>query len=275
MNTLHQRRSFWRVLSGGVAAVALSLTAFAAQAQTTTTLKVGATAVPHAELLEFVKPTLKAQGIDLQIMEFSDYVLPNRALADKQLDANFFQHKPYLDTFNNEHRTTLVVVPNGNVHIEPFGAYSRKITRIEDLKDGATVALPNDPSNGARALLLLHAAKIIQLKDPTNLLATSKDVIDNPKNLRFVELDAAQLPRVLPEMDLALINTNYALQAGLNPSKDALLIESQDSPYVNVVVSRSDNANAPAIAKLMEALHSEQTKQYILEHYKGAIIPAF
>lgn len=269
------RRSLINYVASSIATLALSVTALSAQAQTAETLKVGATSVPHAELLNFIKPTLQAQGVNLEIIEFSDYVLPNKALDDKQLDANFFQHKPYLDAFNQELGTNLVVAPNGNIHIEPFGAYSKRITRIEDLKDGATVALPNDPSNGARALLLLHRASIIELKDPSNLLATSKEIVQNPKKLQFYELDAAQLPRILDEVDLALINTNYALQAGLDPLKDPLLLESQDSPYANIIAVRPDNANSPAIGKLVQALRSEAIKQFLLEHYKGAIIPAF
>lgn len=274
MPSSNKRRTFVAALAASVAAAALNLTSFSALAQTVT-LKVGATAVPHAELLSFVQPTLLEQGVKLEIVEFSDYVLPNRALVDKQLDANFFQHKPYLDTFNKEQHANLVVPANGTIHIEPFGAYSQKITRIEDLKEGATVSLPNDPSNGARALLLLHSAGIITLKDPSNLLATPRDIAANPKKLRFYELDAAQLPRSLTDVDLALINTNYALQAGLNPLNDALLIEKQDSPYVNIIAVRPESANSPAIAKLVAALRSEATRKFILEHYKGAIVPAF
>ncbi len=196
-----------------VLALALPL-AFAAPAQAAK-LSVAATPVPHAELLEFVKPDLAKEGVDLDIKVFTDYVQPNLQVSDKQIDVNFFQHQPYLDSFNKEHGTKLV--PVGLVHVEPFGAYSQKIKDIKDLKDGAQVAIPNDPSNGARALLLLQKQGLIKLKDPTNILATARDVSENPKHLKFRELEAATLPRVLPDVDVALINTNYALEAGLNP----------------------------------------------------------
>lgn len=256
-----------------LAASAALAAALPAHAQTV--LKVGATAVPHAELLNHVKPQLKAEGIDLQVVEFSDYVQPNLAVNDKQLDANFFQHTPYLNTFNKDRKTSLQVVPGGEVHVEPFGVYSRKLKALADVKEGATVAIPNDPTNGGRALLLLQAAGLIQLKDPKNLTATALDVSSNPKKLRFRELEAAQLPRALEDVDLALINTNYALQAKLNPLTDALLLEDKQSPYVNVVVSRADNAQSPALAKLMGALRTPAVKQFILDKYKGAVVPAF
>ena len=271
MTSLFPRRA---VLASGLLALALSVTGLSAHAQTTT-IKVGATAVPHSEMLTEIQPLLEAQGVKMEIIEFADYVLPNRALEDKELDANFFQHKPYLDTFNETHGTHLVVAPQGTIHIEPFGAYSKKITNIADLRDGAVIALPNDPTNGARALLLLHNNGVIKLKDPTNLLSTPLDLAENPKNIEFLEMNAAQLPHVLPEVDLALINTNFALQGGLNPLEDAIIIEGEDSPYANVIAVREDNANSEAIAKLVEALRSEQSRKFIIEHYKGAIAPVF
>ncbi|WP_417251743.1 MetQ/NlpA family ABC transporter substrate-binding protein [Castellaniella sp.] len=237
------------------------------------TLSVAATPVPHAELLEFVKPDLAKQGVDLDIKVFTDYVQPNLQVADKQIDANFFQHQPYLDSFNKEHDTKLVSV--GAVHVEPFGAYSQKIKDIKDLKDGSLVAIPNDPSNGARALLLLQKQGLIKLKDPSNILATARDVSENPKHLEFRELEAATLPRILPDVDLALINTNYALEAGLNPIKDALFIEDKNSPYANLVVTRADRKDDPAIKKLVAALQSDKVRDFILKQYKGAIVPAF
>lgn len=236
-------------------------------------LSIAATPVPHAELLEFIKPDLAKQGVDLDIKVFTDYVQPNLQVSDKHIDANFFQHQPYLDSFNKEHGTKLVSV--GLVHVEPFGAYSQKVKNVKDLKDGAKVALPNDPSNGARALLLMQKAGLIKLKDPTNILATARDVSENPKHLKFVELEAATLPRILPDVDMALINTNYALEAGLNPVKDALFIEGSDSPYANMIVTTVAHKDDPAIRKLVAALHTEKVRQYILEHYKGAIVPAF
>ncbi|WP_322999671.1 MetQ/NlpA family ABC transporter substrate-binding protein [Castellaniella sp.] len=254
-----------------VLALALPL-AFAAPAHAEK-LSIAATPVPHAELLEFVKPDLAKEGVDLDIKVFTDYVQPNLQVADKQIDANFFQHQPYLDSFNKEHDTKLVSV--GAVHVEPFGAYSKKIKDIKDLKDGALIAIPNDPSNGARALLLLQKQGLIKLKDPSNILATARDVSENPKHLKFKELEAATLPRVLPDVDVALINTNYALEAGLNPVKDALFIEDKDSPYANLVVTRADRKDDPAIRKLVAALQSDKVRDFILKQYKGAIVPAF
>ncbi|CAP40767.1 MetQ/NlpA family ABC transporter substrate-binding protein [Bordetella petrii] len=236
-------------------------------------LVVGATQVPHAEILEVVKPVLAKEGVELDIKVFSDYVQPNLQLADKELDANFFQHKPYLDTFNKDRGTHLVSV--GLVHVEPFGGYSRKIKSLAELPSGATVAIPNDPSNSGRALLLLQKQGLLKLKDPSNIVATPLDIAENPKKLKFRELEAAMLPRALDDVELALINTNYALEAGLVPTKDALFIEGADSPYANLVAARPDNQNSPAIKKLVDALHSSAVKQFILDKYKGAVVPAF
>ncbi len=251
----------------------LSVAALAVGSVQADTLSVAATPVPHAELLEFIQPSLAEQGVELDIKVFTDYVQPNVQVADKQIDVNFFQHKPYLDSFNKDRDTDLVIV--GLVHVEPFGAYSTKINDLSELKDGALVALPNDPSNGARALLLLQQQGLIELKDPSNILATSRDVAKNPKKLKFKELEAATLPRVLADVDLALINTNYALEAGLNPLEDALFIEGADSPYANVVATTADNADNADVKKLMEALNSEAVRQQIAEKYQGAIVPAF
>lgn len=237
------------------------------------TLTIAATPVPHAELLEHIKPMLAKEGVELDIKVFTDYVQPNLQVADGHLDANFFQHKPYMDSFNAEHGTDLVSV--GLVHVEPFGAYSQKITSIDDLKDGALIALPNDPSNGARALLLLQEQGLITLKDPDNILATARDISENPKNLKFRELEAAALPRILPDVDVALINTNYALEAGLNPLEDALFIEGADSPYANLVATTSAKKDDAAIVSLVKALNSDDVREFIQEHYKGAIVPAF
>jgi D-methionine transport system substrate-binding protein len=239
------------------------------------TLTVAASAIPHAEILEFIKPQLRAQGVDLRIKVFTDYVQPNLQVEEHQLDANFFQHKPYLDAFNREHGTHLVVVPGSAVHVEPFGAYSKKIHSLAELRDGAVIAVPNDPSNSARSLLLLQKQGLIKLKDPSNILATSHDVIFNPKHLKIRELEAATLPRVLDDVDLALINTNYALAAGLVPTRDALFIEGADSPYANLVAARPDNVNSPALHKLVEALRTPATKQFIQDKYHGAVVATF
>jgi D-methionine transport system substrate-binding protein len=237
------------------------------------TLTVAATPVPHAEILKEIKPLLAKQGVNLEIKVFTDYVQPNMQVAQKQLDVNFFQTEPYLDAFNKERGTNLVKVVG--VHIEPFGAYSKKYKSIDQLPDGANVVIPNDPSNNSRALLLLAKHGLITLKNPNDRLATLKDVATNPKNLKFRELEAAMLPRVLDEVDLALINTNYALAAGMNPVKDALLIEDKDSPYVNFLVSRPDNKDDPRVQKLAAALTSPEVKAFIEKNYNGAVLPAF
>lgn len=243
------------------------------QAAEPVTIKVGATPEPHAKILEFVKDKLAAEGVNLEVIVFNDYVQPNVQVYEKQLDANFFQHVPYLDEFNAEKGYDLVKVTG--VHIEPIGAYSSKISAIEELKDGAKVAIPNDATNGGRALALLAKHNLITLKDGVGILATVQDIADNPKNLEIVELEAATLPRVLPDVDVAVINTNYALEAGLVPTRDALFIEESDSPYVNILVSRPDNKDDEAIRKLAAALNSAEVKQFIEETYEGAVVPAF
>lgn len=237
------------------------------------TLTVAATAVPHAEILKQVKPILAKEGVKLEIKVFADYVQPNTQVVEKHIDLNYFQTKPYLDTFNRENKTDLVIVTG--VHIEPFGAYSRKYKSIDQLPNGGTVTLPNDPSNQGRALLLLAKNGLITLNNPNNELATPKDIVANPKNLVFKPLEAAMLPRTLDEVDLSLINTNYALAAGLNPTKDALLIEDKNSPYVNYLVGRPDNQNDPRVQKLAKALTSPEIKAFIEQKYQGAVLPAF
>lgn len=236
-------------------------------------LSIAATAVPHAEILEFIKPGLAEQGVDLDIKVFTDYVQPNLQVAEGRLDANFFQHKPYLDEFNKGRGTDLVSV--ANIHVEPFGIYSSKLTSLDNIPKRATVAIPNDATNGGRALLLLAKAGVITLKDNSNILSTPRDIADNPHNIRIRELEAATLPRVLDQVDLALINTNYALEAGLKPTEDALAIEGEDSPYANILVTRSENQNDEAIEKLVTTLQSDEVKAFIEEKYKGAVVPAF
>ncbi|WP_110969905.1 MetQ/NlpA family ABC transporter substrate-binding protein [Pseudomonas huaxiensis] len=252
----------------------VAVAAFAAiSANAAETLSVAATAVPHAEILEFVKPTLAKEGVDLKVKVFTDYIQPNVQVAEKRLDANFFQHQPYLDEFNKGKGTNLVSI--AGVHLEPLGAYSSKFKKLDEIPSGANVVIPNDATNGGRALLLLQKAGLIKLKDAANILSTPKDIAENPKGLKIRELEAATLPRVLTQVDLALINTNYALEAKLNPEKDALIIEGSDSPYVNILVARPDNKDSVALKKLVGALHSPEVKQFILEKYKGAVIPAF
>ena len=238
------------------------------------TLKIGATPVPHAELLEEIKPDLKEKGITLEVIEFNDYVQPNIALNDKELDANFFQHEPYLNDFTKEHKD--VKLKNaGGIHIEPMGIYSKKIKDLKELADGATVSIPNDPTNGGRALLLLQKAGLLKLKDGVNEMATVQDIADNPKNLVIQEVEAAQLPRTLEDVDISIINTNFAMNADLNPMKDALFIEDKTSPYVNIIAVRDGDENREDIKTLLNTLKTDKVKKFIEDKYKGAIVPAF
>ena len=255
------------------AAAVLALAACGKPATDESRLVVAATAVPHAEILEVVKPILQKQGVTLDVRVFNDYVQPNDQLVQKQVDANYFQTEPYLDAYNRDRKTRLVTVVG--VHIEPFGAYSRRVKSLAELPAGADVVIPNDPSNNSRALILLDKAGVIKLKDPSNALSTQRDIVDNPKQLKFRELDSAMLPRVLDQVDLALINTNYALDAGLEPTRDALAIESTDSPYVNFLVARPDNRDDPRVQTLAKALTGPEVKAFIQSKYQGAVLPAF
>jgi len=238
------------------------------------TIKIGASAVPHAEILEAAKPLLEQKGIKLEIVEFNDYVQPNLALSAKELDANFFQHRPYLENFMAEH-SNVKLKSVGGVHIAPMGVYSKKVQDLSNLADGAKVSLPNDPTNGGRALLLLEKAGLIKLDKAAGLKATVQDVKENPKHLQFEEMEAAQIPRSLEDVDAAVINTDYALKVGLVPSKEALILEDSTSPYVNIVAVRAGDEDRPEIKTLMEVLHSDELKQFILDKYQGAIVPAF
>ncbi|NJC42219.1 D-methionine transport system substrate-binding protein [Brevundimonas alba] len=235
-------------------------------------LIVGATAVPHAEILEHIKPMLAAQGVNIEIKVFNDYVQPNTQLVEKRLDVNYFQTKPYLDEFNASRGSSLVTV--AGVHVEPLGAYSRRFKSLAELPQGAQVAVPNDASSIGRSLILLQKAGLIRLKDPTNPLQSLRDIADNPKGLRFRELESATLPRVLDQVDMAVINTNYALDAGLKPKTDALTLEGADSPYVNYLVARADNRDDPRVAALAAMLRSQAVKDFIAQKYDGAVIPA-
>ncbi len=239
----------------------------------TTILKVGATPVPHAELLSLVADDLLAQGIELQIVEFTDYVKPNLALNDGELDANFFQHQPYLDGFNAEHQTD--VVSAGNVHVEPLALYSEKVNSADALPEGAVIAIPSDAVNGGRALILLEANGLITLSEDSGLDATELDIVENPKNLKFKAIEAAQLPRVLQDVDAAVINGNYAIEAGLNPVADGLLVEGAESPYANILAVRAGEENNEALKALLAALQSEEVKAFIESTYEGSVVAAF
>jgi len=232
---------------------------------------VGASAVPHAEILENVKDDLKELGFELEVKVFNDYVLPNTALSEGQLDANFFQHIPYLEEMNS--KENLGITWTVKVHIEPMGLYSDKISSLDELKDGATIAIPNDATNGSRALKLLADNGLITLKDTE--IASVLDITSNEKNLKFKELDAPALPRTLVDVDAAVINTNYAIEGDLNPLEDAIVIESAESPYANVLAVKEENKDSEKTKALNTVLNSEKTKKFIEEKYEGSIFPAF
>jgi D-methionine transport system substrate-binding protein len=238
---------------------------------------VGASVSPHAEILKQVQSDLKEKGVELEIKEFSDFVQPNLALADKTLDANFFQHKPYLDNFNKEHKTDLVSA--AQIHYEPLGVYPGKTKTIDALPKGAIIAVPNDTSNEARALLLLQTAGLIKVNQSAGFNATVKDITENPKNVTIKELEAAQLARALPDVDLAVINGNYAIQAGINVVSDALAKEESNSvsakTYANIIAVRKGDESREEIKALTEALKSDKVKKFIEDKYKGAVVPLF
>ena len=239
-------------------------------------IKVGASVTPHAEILEHVKQTLADEGYTLEIVEYNDYVLPNTALEDGDLDANFFQHQPYLDNFNEENNTHLVSV--AAVHFEPFAIYAGKTDSLDDLQDGATVAVPNDTTNEARALLLLEAQGLIKLKDGAGLDATVLDIEENPKNLQIQEIEAAQLVRSLPDVDIACINGNYAKEGGLDVA-DAIAVEASDSlaadTYANVIAVKEGNENTDKTKALVNAVLSDDVRQFIEDTYGNAVVPVF
>ncbi|MCX2716147.1 MetQ/NlpA family ABC transporter substrate-binding protein [Helicobacter sp. MIT 21-1697] len=235
-------------------------------------LKVGATPVPHAEILEFIKPDLEKEGIDLQIVQFTDYVTPNISLNDGSLDANFHQHKPFLDALKKD--KGLDLEPIASIHIEPLGFYSHKFKDVDSIPQGATIAIPNDPSNGGRALLLLDSRGVIKLADSSNLNATELDIIENPKHIKIKPVEAALLPRTLNSVNGAVINGNYALQAGLK-SSDALFLEGSQSPYANILVVQSARVNDENLQKLKKALQSQRVKDFIEQHYQGEIVSVF
>lgn len=240
-------------------------------------LKVGASTTPHAEILAVVKDDLAEAGYDLQIIEFSDYVLPNTALDDGSLDANYFQHKPYLDSFNAENGTKLVSV--ATIHYEPFGIYPGKTASIADLPDGAKIAVPNDTTNEARALLLLEQEGLIKLKEGVGLEATKNDIVENPHKYEIVELQAEQVARALPDVNAGVINGNNALAAGLNVAKDSIAKEASDSlaaeTYANIIAVKEGNESNPGIIALIAALNSEKVKKYIEDTYDGSVVPTF
>ena len=242
-----------------------------------TVIKVGASPTPHAEILEAIKGLMAEQGYDLQVVTFNDYVLPNNAVESGEVDANYFQHITYMNDFNEKNGTHLVSV--AEIHYEPFGLYPGKTKTLEDLADGAQIAIPNDGTNEARALLLLQAQGLIKLKDGVGIEATKLDIVENPKNLDIQEIAAELLPRSLEDVDMAVINGNYAMQNGLKASTDALAVEAADSEaatlYVNVLAVKEGNENNPAIQALVKALTSETAKKFMEDTYGGAVVPTF
>jgi len=266
------------VLAAG--ALTLGLTACGSEeasgsADTSSPLVVAASPVPHAEILTYVKDNLaKDAGLDLQVKEFTDYVLPNTATQDGSVGANYFQNQPYLDDFNKKNGTD--IVPVVTVHLEPLGLYSSKVKKADELKSGATVAVPNDTVNEARALKLLDANGIITLKDGAGNDATPKDIAKNPKNLKFKELEAAQTPRSLDDVDAAVINGNYAIESDLKPSEDALVLESaKNNPYGNFLAVKKGNEDDPRVKKLAKLLTSPEVKKFIEDKYAGSVVASF
>ena len=257
---------------GFVAALALALLPAAALAQDKP-LKVGVTAGPHAQIIEVVKKVAERDGLRLQIVEFNDYVQPNAALANGDLDANSYQHQPYLDNTVKDRGYKIVSIAQTVTF--PIGIYSKRHKSLADLPQGARVAIPNDPTNGGRALLLLQDRGAIKLKPDAGLKASPIDIVENPKRLQIVELDAAQLPRALDEVDAAAVNTNYALPAGLVPTRDAIALESAKSPYANVIAVRAQDRDNPAFRKLVKAYQSDEVKAFIQTEFKGSVIPAW
>ena len=242
-----------------------------------TTLKVAASPTPHAEILNVAKDILAEQGITLEVVEFSDYVQPNLVTESGEVDANYFQHTPYLESFNEENGTHLVSV--GAIHYEPFGIYPGKSNDLANIADGATIAVPNDTTNEARALQLLAAQGLITVRDGAGLTATVNDITENPHNLQIEEIEAAQLPRTVQDVDFAVINGNYAMEAGFSVGKDALATEDASSEaaqtYANVLVVKEGNENNPAIQALLKALQSDEVKNYIDQTYDGAVVAIF
>ena len=237
------------------------------------TIRVGATPVPHADMLKVAAKLLEKDKVTLKIVEFNDYVQPNKALEEKDLDANFFQHKPYLDDFQKNHKTHLAAL--AAIHIEPIGLYGGKQKSLDKVPEGAKVAIPNDPTNGGRALLLLQAAGLLKLKDGGTITSTKADIAENPKKIKLLELEAAAVPRSLADTDYAVINSNFALTVGLKPAKDALFIEKSDSPYANYLVVRQGDEKRPELQKLAAALRSPEVRKYIEDNLKGAVVAAF
>lgn len=266
------RKIIAAVLTGAILTGTFSVNVFADEDKT---ISVAASATPHAEILEQAKPLLEEKGYELEVKIFDDYIIPNEVVESGDFDANYFQHIPYLESFNEEKGTHLVDA--GDIHYEPFGIYPGKKDSLDDIEEGDTIAVPNDTTNEARALLLLQDNGIIKLKDGVGLEATKNDIEENPHNVEIVELEAAQIPRVVQDMSYVVLNGNYALQADYSVAKDSLAYEKSDSEaaktYVNLIAVKEGNEDSEAIKALVEVLKSDEIKEYINETYDGAVIP--
>jgi len=257
-----------------VVLIAFSVFAGGAKEKNENKIVVGATPVPHAEMLNLIVEDMAKKGYELEVKEFTDYVTPNTALEDGQLDANFFQHIPYMESFNEERGYHLVNA--GGIHIEPIALYSKKYAYSSDIPNGATIAIPNDTTNEGRALLLLQSAGLIELREDSGISATVLDITSNPYSYNFVEVEAASLPRVIEDVDAAVINGNYAIPAGLSALNDGLLVEGADSPYVNIIAVKEGNENNPAIKALVECLQSDKIRTWVQENYpNGEVVLVF
>jgi len=275
-----KKKSILSIVLAGIVALGLvgcggATTSGSKDSKNDKVIKIGVTPKPHKEIVDIAKPLLEKEGYTVEITEFNDYVQPNTAVSEGSLDANFFQHMPYLKEQNESKGFKLVSV--GAVHLEPMGLYSKKIKSLDELKDGATISVPNDPSNEARALKLLAGKGIIKIKDGE--LVTAKDITENPKNLKFTELEAAAIPRAIDDVDAAVINGNYAIEAKFNPTKDSIIIEDKNSaaakPYANIIVVKEGNENQDKIKALVKAMTSPEVKAFIEKEYNGSVIPVF
>lgn len=265
-----KKRFLLKLLAVSAFAASLGTASMAAESLT---IKIGASPVPAGDILNFVKPKLAEKGINLKIIEFSDYIQPNLALSDKEIDANFFQHKPFMDKFAADRGLKLHAMPG--IFIAPIALYSNKIKDVKEIKKDDRITIPNDPTNGGRALQLLASAGLLKLKDNVGHSASIEDIVENPLKLKIIEVEAATLPRTLDDVKASVINQTYALSSGLNPVKDAIIIESKDSPYANIVAVREGDQNKPEILELNNTLRTPEVKAFILEHFKGSLIPSF
>lgn len=256
-----------------LAAAVLTMAFFAGCGSDDDVLRIGASPVPHAIILEYIADELAEQGVIIEIIEFSDFALPNPALHERQIDVNYFQHRPFLDRHNADSGNNLTYITS--IHIEPMGIYSENLTDLSQVPQDGRVAIPNDATNGGRALMILETAGLLGLTDGVGIRATVHDIIDNPFNLEILELEAPLVPVALGDVDIAVINTNFALGIGLNPMRDALFMENVDSPFANILATHPDDADSDAVRILAETLRTDRVRNFILERFEGAVVPVF